>query len=380
MHKRLRASVLLVAAATIYAAGAISLGGGFVQYSQAALRQVLHPALQESQLAESPQATSAPAPTPTSPTTPESAAASTKARASSGTPTIRANPFAGAKLFVDPDNPARRQMSEWSNSRPTDAALLRKIGDQSVGIWLGDWYGNVGSATSQWINQARAQGALPVFILYNIPIRDCGSYSAGGAASPSAYQQWVQAIAQASRGTKTVFVLEPDALAGWDCLSATQQQERATVLRYAIDALSADSNHYVYLDAGNARWHPASVMAERIKRVGLSGLQGVSLNVSNFLTTAESQSYGQQISSQTSGLKVVIDTSRNGRGPAPDLTWCNPTDRGLGLPPSAQNGRPVDAYLWLKYPGESDGACNGAPASGTWWADYALGLASRAAF
>jgi len=51
----------------------------------------------------------------------------------------------------------------------------------------------------------------------------------------------------------------------------------------------------------------------------------------------------------------------------------------------------IDAFLWVKRPGESDGQCTrgtagpadpvyGAvdPAAGAWWADYALGLAQRA--
>jgi endoglucanase len=62
----------------------------------------------------------------------------------------------------------------------------------------------------------------------------------------------------------------------------------------------------------------------------------------------------------------VIDTSRNGRGawaaPAgvyPDAeTWCNPPDRGLGLRPTTTTGNElVDALLWIKIPGESDGQC-----------------------
>jgi endoglucanase len=293
---------------------------------------------------------------------------------------VKSNPFSGEKLYVDPDSPAAQQVRQWQSTQPADAASLSKIAGNSVGIWLGDWYGDIGSATRQWTAQMRSQGALPVFILYNIPIRDCGSYSSGGAPSLSAYQSWVQSIANATAGHKVVFVLEPDAIAGWDCLNETQRQQRADVLRSSIDVLSADAKHYIYLDAGNARWHSADIIAARIKQVGTRGLQGISLNVSNFLTTSESQTYGSRISQLTGGLHVVIDTSRNGQGPAPNLEWCNPTGRGLGLPPSAQAGKPVDAYLWLKYPGESDGACNGAPASGEWWPEYALGLASRAAF
>ena len=32
----------------------------------------------------------------------------------------------------------------------------------------------------------------------------------------------------------------------------------------------------------------------------------------------------------------------------------------------------VDGYLWLKRPGESDGACNGGPKAGDFWTDRAI--------
>ncbi|MFD6370991.1 glycoside hydrolase family 6 protein, partial [Streptomyces roseolus] len=63
----------------------------------------------------------------------------------------------------------------------------------------------------------------------------------------------------------------------------------------------------------------------------------------------------------------VIDTSRNGLGawvPEPGKytgdpeIWCNAPGRGLGPRPTANTGVPlVDAYLWIKIPGESDGSC-----------------------
>jgi endoglucanase len=77
----------------------------------------------------------------------------------------------------------------------------------------------------------------------------------------------------------------------------------------------------------------------------------------------------------------VIDTSRNGRGPAADGDWCNPLGRALGARPTAATGVwRQDASLWVKHPGESDGPCHGGPAAGQWWPDYALGLAQRAAW
>jgi endoglucanase len=64
----------------------------------------------------------------------------------------------------------------------------------------------------------------------------------------------------------------------------------------------------------------------------------------------------------------VIDTSRNGQGPWDPSTypydpataedWCNPPNRGLGVAPTTVTGNDlVDAYLWIKVPGESDGQC-----------------------
>lgn len=68
-------------------------------------------------------------------------------------------------------------------------------------------------------------------------------------------------------------------------------------------------------------------------------------------------------------------------------------DRGLGLRPTADTGNAlVDAYLWIKTPGESDGQCNrwappGSPnpvrgmmdpPAGAWFPEQALELAQLA--
>jgi endoglucanase len=100
--------------------------------------------------------------------------------------------------------------------------------------------------------------------------------------------------------------------------------------------------------------------------------------VSNFVPTAETERYGEQIVAALGGRShYVIDTSRNGNGEGED--WCNPPGRALGVAPTADTaGEHADAYLWIKVPGESDGACDGAPAGGTWMPEYALGLARAA--
>jgi endoglucanase len=98
----------------------------------------------------------------------------------------------------------------------------------------------------------------------------------------------------------------------------------------------------------------------------------------------------------------VADTSRNGQGawtpPAGKYTgdpqtWCNPPGRGVGDRPTANTGVAlVDAYLFVKTIGESDGQCNRGipggtvdpeygivdPAAGAWWPDFAHTLAQNA--
>ena len=57
---------------------------------------------------------------------------------------------------------------------------------------------------------------------------------------------------------------------------------------------------------------------------------------------------------------MVIDTSRNGvpKARSDCETWCNPRDAGAGLLPGVEKVADVpevDAFFWLKTPGESDG-------------------------
>ncbi|KAH8088871.1 cellulose 1,4-beta-cellobiosidase [Aureococcus anophagefferens] len=69
--------------------------------------------------------------------------------------------------------------------------------------------------------------------------------------------------------------------------------------------------------------------------------------------------------------KVVIDSGRNGNpGARTDCaSWCNPRDAGAGAVPTAVTRDPdvVDAYFWLKTPGESDGCTALLPSADDEW-------------
>ena len=124
-------------------------------------------------------------------------------------------------------------------------------------------------------------------------------------------------------------------------------------------------------------------MVEPLKRAGIDQADGFAVNVSNFQTTAENKDYGKQLSAKVGGKHFVIDTSRNGNGPSPGgddrKTGATRPAARWATPPTTKTGDPlVDAYLWVKRPGESDGDCKGGPKAGDWWPEYALGLARSA--
>jgi endoglucanase len=125
-------------------------------------------------------------------------------------------------------------------------------------------------------------------------------------------------------------------------------------------------------------------MAPLLAAAGVANARGFSLNVSNFDGTAAEVAYANSLSTLTGGKHAVIDTSRNGVATA--TTWCNPAGQGLGAKPgTATASSTVDAYLWIKRPGESDGnslpACSATdPPAGSWFETYAEGLASHASW
>jgi endoglucanase len=293
---------------------------------------------------------------------------------------VSGNPIAGASFYINPNSSAKQTADSWRASRPADAAQLDKIARGSQAQWFGGWSGDIYTAVSNAVNTVTAAGGVPIFVAYNIPQRDCGGLSGGGGANADAYRSWIGAFANALTGKRAVVILEPDALTQMDCLSTTDQSTRVSLIQYAVSALKkASSSVTVYLDGGHSAWKSASDQAARLTRANVAAADGFALNVSNFQYTSSNVAYGKAVSALIGGKHFVIDTSRNGLGPASDNQWCNPAGRALGPAPTTQTADPlVDAYLWVKAPGESDGSCNGAPAAGAWWADYALGLAQRA--
>ncbi|MFG2169845.1 glycoside hydrolase family 6 protein [Streptomyces niveus] len=300
-------------------------------------------------------------------------------------PVVRgeAAPTAGSPFWVDPQSDAARQVEQWqSQGRTEDAKVLKRISERPVAEWPA---GDDPVPDIRRAVKGAAGKRTVVLVAYNIPHRDCGLYSAGGARDGQAYLDWINSFADAIGDARALVILEPDAVSHLvdGCTPAEYHGERNQLLSEAVDRLKRQPGTKVYLDAGNPAWiKEPSKIAEPLRTAGVARADGFSLNVSNFQTDEAVKAFGTQLSGLLDGAHFTIDTSRNGEGPLSgegDESWCNPPGRSLGTPPTAETGDAlVDAFLWIKRPGDSDGPCRGGPSAGTWWPDYALGLARRA--
>ena len=256
-----------------------------------------------------------------------------------------------------------------------ERALVEKIASTPQAFWLAGADPAAAAASARDVTEkAAAEGTIGVLVIYAAPGRDCGQHSSGGVGE-SAYARWIDGVADALVGEPWI-VLEPDALAMLgDC---DGQGDRVGYLQYAAEAF-AQAGARVYIDVGHSDWLSAEEAARRLELIGLDDAVGFALNVSNYQTTADSVAYGERISALTGGARYVIDTSRNGNGS--DGTWCNPPGRALGERPHlVDDDSHLDAALWIKLPGESDGTCHGGPAAGQWFHEIALELARNAAW
>jgi endoglucanase len=397
---------------------------------------------------------------------------------------------AGTRFFVPaPDSAAIQQEIQLVlRGKISSAVRLGALLAQGHAVWLN---GGAPAATQKTVRQTMAAAALqhrvPVFVIYDVPFRDCGQYSSGGARSTAEYLAYVDAVAR-EIGTGTAVVIEePDGLGlipgegctptAGDLAAAGLTLDQANTARYdqitgAVARLEQNPHVNVYLDATHPGWLNVGDATQRLLKAGVQAAQGFYLNASNYQYTADDVFYGTWISDcialvtqlhdsagncpnqywdggpatnwdgdaldtyqvwrdapysgnhvdlkwNTTGIDsrwalmlgavqptthFVVDTSRNGLGPwnwaaagyanagvAQD--WCNPPGRGAGIAPTANTGNAlVDAYLWIKTPGESDGSCtrDGSagtadpqrgvvdPAAGAWFPQQALELASLA--
>ncbi|MDT0345209.1 glycoside hydrolase family 6 protein [Streptomyces litchfieldiae] len=286
----------------------------------------------------------------------------------------------GTSFYRDPNS----QVARWTAANQGDsrhAVISQVIDSRPQGIWFSSYRPSTVTADVRAVTDpAAAAGRTPVLVVYQLPYRDCGGASSGGAPDHAAYDRWIDGFAAGLGDDPVVVILEPDSLALTTCLDSSQLAGRNASLSRAGSVIhAANPNARVYYDAGHSAWHSPSAMASRLRAAGVTtNGDGIVSNVSNYRTTSDEVVYAKAVLGQLgdADLGAVIDTSRNGRGPAADSEWCDPPGRGLGRAPTANTGdSQIDAFLWVKPPGEADGC---AAAAGQFSAQVAYELALNA--
>jgi cellulose 1,4-beta-cellobiosidase len=313
------------------------------------------------------------------------------------------NPFAGARLYVNPDY--GKKVEELAARTPAQAAGLRKLAKLPTAIWLSKIADT--KEMPRWLDDAAAQQkaegkpVVPVFVVYDLPNRDCAAEASNGELSVDKggegryqheYIDFIAAQIAAHPDLRVALIVEPDSLANIatnlgveKCAAAEQVYRRA--IAYAVAKLSLP-NAFLYLDAAHAGWlgWPKNIVkaAQIYKDVltaagGPDRIRGFALNVSNYdvlhdpnnhRTTpdepsADELAYVGDLTKALAkvgitGKMFVIDTGRNGKPGVrtEPANWCNIKGAGLGERPRAAPAPKVDAYLWIKVPGESDGTAD----------------------
>src|ERR1700728_3741985 len=204
-------------------------------------------------------------------------------------------------LIPEPPSGAVQQVeSQLKQDQLKNALLITAMETVPQAMWLTSGTPSEVSATvTSTLREATFERAVSVLVLYNIPGRDCGSYSAGGAENTADYEAWIDAIAGAIGSQKVVILLEPDAIAdlpsdcGYDPTQVNIPEavaNRYAQINYAITRLEQQPRTSVYIDAGNSHWQAVPVITQRLITAGGPQAQGFFSNVSNYnLSTYESK-------------------------------------------------------------------------------------------
>jgi cellulose 1,4-beta-cellobiosidase len=350
------------------------------------------------------------------------------------------NPFANVNFFLNPSFTAKIEAT--AKKHPDEADALRKVAKYPAAVWLDNIkaVGNLGG----WLDEAKRQQdasgtpTLTLVVVYDLPERDCSAESSAGELladenGEARYRaEFIDPIAaqfKAHSKQPIAVVLEPDSLANMATnMSLPKCQKARSVYKsgvvYAIKRFALP-NVSVYLDAAHGGWLGWDESRAKIGKIfkqvtseagGPHMIRGFATNVSNYthlsnrdgaalestnpcpneLTYARTLRKTMELYGFTNH-GILIDTSRNGKGGIRKKwgDWCNIRGAGLGERPRANPEPGIDAYFWVKTPGESDGssdpkgprfdemcarpgAAKNAPQAGEWFEAYFMDLVRNA--
>nr|3RPT_A Chain A, Endoglucanase E-2 [Thermobifida fusca]3RPT_X Chain X, Endoglucanase E-2 [Thermobifida fusca] len=256
-------------------------------------------------------------------------------------------------FYVNPN----MSSAEWVRNNPNDPRTP-VIRDRIASVPQGTWHNqhNPGQITGQvdaLMSAAQAAGKIPILVVNPDPGGDMDNGFEEG-------KQWIDEFAAGLKNRPAYIIVDPGGSGGDPEIAEAAWRFAA----YAGKALKAGSSQArIYFDAGHSAWHSPAQMAAALQRADISNsAHGIATNTSNYRWTADEVAYAKAVLSAIGNpsLRAVIDTSRNGNGPAGNES-CDPSGRAIGTPSTTNTGDPmIDAFLWIKLPGEADGCIAGA--------------------
>jgi cellulose 1,4-beta-cellobiosidase len=369
-----------------------------------------------------------------------SSCAGSLGEARSSSPGSSKNPFKDVAFFLNPGYTANVEAT--AKKHPDEADKIRKVATYPTAVWL-DSIKAVGNLQG-WLDDAKKQQdasgkpTLTMVVVYDLPNRDCSAESSAGelkvaqngeARYMHEFIDPITAQFKAHPSQPIVVVLEPDSLGNLAtnmALPMCQEAKNAYKdgIVYAIKKFALP-NVSVYLDAAHSGWLGWDDNRAKIARIfktvlneagGPDMIRGFAINTANYTSLSNRDgavleptnpcpnelTYAKILGEtlEMYGFKnkgFIIDTSRNGKGGirAKWGSWCNVHGAGLGERPKVAPGPGIDAYFWIKPPGESDGvsdpsqprfdpmcagpdAAKGAPQAGQWFESYFMDLVHNA--
>lgn len=276
------------------------------------------------------------------------------------------------------------------DERWEDYDYLLRIANTAQARWVGSWEDNnrVGGLVRDVYRKAQDTDSIGLIAYQGMRDYPCER----AASDPSlqlAYQERTLAVVQElpDYDARAWIILEPALI---QTLNSCEGDPRPAWLADAAETIAA-GGAAVYLDvSGLAELTPQDA-AQLVDVVDLAHVVGFALNAGQHRPTAEQLAWGEEflaaleasgadVSSSRGaadpgapGLGLIIDTSRN--GVALERGQCNAPEAGIGTPPRLIEDGVLDAVVWIKRPGESDGSCNGGPGVGQFSVPIALQLA-----
>jgi len=311
--------------------------------------------------------------------------------------TLTGNPFTGRTLHPNAYYRAEVESAAAAMTDSSLAAAAKKVADIGTFSWVDTI--SAQARAKEVVKDVPCNHILGL-VIYDLPGRDCAAKASNGelpVGSLSRYKtEYIDPIVElikANANTAFALVIEPDSLPNLVTnINLTTCQQSASGYRdgvaYALKQLNLP-NVMMYMDAGHGGWlgwndnlkPGAEELAKVYKAAGSpKQFRGISTNVAGYnsfdLSPGEFSKFSDAqwnkaqnektyvslfgAALKTAGMpsQAIVDTGRSGvTGLRKEWgNWCNIKGAGFGPRPTSSTGDSnVDAFVWIKPGGESDG-------------------------